>query len=330
VILRAVLLCGALVVAGCRTAATVEETESQPPGPATVTVATVEQGDIDDVLHVTGETSALTVLRLASPAGGRVTALSVQPGDRLGAGEVAAEVLPLESEAAVNGFRVLERAGAISPAERASVREIEKNAAAREIRLSAPFVAVVGERLKNPGEQVAAGEVLLELYDSRSLVVVAQVPIRVATRLRKGMAASIRTAAETARGEVAAVQPSLAPGALTVPVRIVPSSPLEPPLRNAAVDCDIVLATHRAARLVPRSALVAVDSPGEARVLVASDGRARVRKVTIGIRAGDVVEVLSGLARGERVLTEGQFGLADGAPILVATPEAPPRPTPAE
>lgn len=320
---RALFVCFALAVVGCRAGAKHEESESEIPRPAAVAIAAVREGDIEEVLRVSGETSALSVIRLASPIAGRVTFLSAQPGDRLAARETAARLLPLESEAALVGFRALDRAGALSPGEQETARKLESNLAAREVTLSAPFPAVVAERLKNPGEQVSPGDVVLELYDPHSLVAVAQVPIDSAGRLRKGMAATVLTANGTVRGEVATVLPSLAAGALTVPVRLTLSSPLEPPLRNAAVDCEISIATHHAARLIPRSAIVATDSPTEARVLVASEGHARSRKIGIGIRSHDLVEVLSGLEAGEPILVEGQYGLADGAPIRPQPPEPP-------
>jgi multidrug efflux pump subunit AcrA (membrane-fusion protein) len=311
-----------LIIFSCRPGSESEEPDLEAPRPAAVAIATVREGDVQEVLRVAGETSALSVVRLASPIAGRVTFLRVRPGDRLAAGEAAVRLLPLESEAAVNGFDVLERARAVAPSDQATARRLARELAAREVSLSAPFAAIVGERLKNPGEQLTPGEVIVELYDPRSLVVLAQIPIDSVPRLRKGMAAAVHTAAGSVAAEIDAVLPSLAPGTLTVPVRIKPSAHLEPPLRNAAVECEIVIATHRAARLIPRSALVSVDSPTEARVLVAARDHAATRKIVIGIRSGDDVEVLNGLGRGERVLVRGQFGLPDGAPIYVPTPQS--------
>jgi multidrug efflux pump subunit AcrA (membrane-fusion protein) len=319
---RTLLAVLALLVFSCRPGGESEEPELEAPQPAAVEIAAVRAGDVQEVLKVEGATSALSVVRLASPIAGRVTFLNVQPGDRLAAGQAAVRLLPLESEAAVNGFGVLERARALAPSDQTTARKLARELAAREVSLSAPFAGVVGERLKNPGEQLAPGDVIVELYDPRSLVVVAQAPIDPALRLRKGMAAAVHTAGGTVAAEVDAVLPSLAPGTLTVPVRIKPSAFLEPPLRNAAVECEIVIGTHRAARLIPRSALVSVDTPTEARVLVADGDHAKTRKIVIGIRSGDDVEVLDGLGSGETVLVHGQFGLADGAPIRVPAPKS--------
>jgi multidrug efflux pump subunit AcrA (membrane-fusion protein) len=53
-------------------------------------------------------------------------------------------------------------------------------------------------------------------------------------------------------------------------------------------------------------------------VYVADAARtARLRYVTLGARHADRVEVLSGLARGERVVVAGTDRLADGVPVSI-------------
>jgi RND family efflux transporter MFP subunit len=309
-----------LALAGCRTAP--EEAAEPQAAPAIVSIAPVRRGDVDETLRVSGETSALRVLRLASPVAGRVTFLAAQAGDRLAAAETAVRILPLENEAAVNGLRLLDRGRALAAGERDSAAGLARDLARRQVELSAPFAAVVAERVKNPGEQVAPGDVILELFDPRSLVAIAQVPIDVAPSLRKGMAVTVRTASGSTRGEVDRVLTSLTPATLTAPVRVVFASPFEPPLRGAAVDCEILLSTHHGALLVPHAALVASESRNAATVVVAADGHAHVRQIETGIRSGDLVEVRSGLQAGEEIVVQGQYGLADGAPIRVSAPEA--------
>jgi multidrug efflux pump subunit AcrA (membrane-fusion protein) len=67
--------------------------------------------------------------------------------------------------------------------------------------------------------------------------------------------------------------------------------------------------------LVPVPAVVA---QGQLRkVFVNENGQARARFVTLGATAGDRVEVLSGVAGGDRVVNPAPAGLADGARIEV-------------
>ena len=62
----------------------------------------------------------------------------------------------------------------------------------------------------------------------------------------------------------------------------------------------------------------AVTERGQlASVFVAGEGRARSRFVTLGQRAQDSIEILSGISPGERVVFPAPPGLADGAPVEV-------------
>ena len=52
-------------------------------------------------------------------------------------------------------------------------------------------------------------------------------------------------------------------------------------------------------------------------VFLTEDGAARLRLVKTGKRLGDEIEVLSGVAQGERVVSEGASGLSDGQAVNV-------------
>lgn len=290
-------------------------TPAENAAPIQVNVAAVRRGDISEVLTVTGQTAALTVLRLASPVTGRVTALSVHAGDRLDKGAVAARVIPLENEAALHGFTILEESAALSPAEQQVARRLRHDLTTHDIVLHAPFAAVVADRLHNPGEQVAPNDVLLDLFDPRSLYVLAQVPVGSAPRVGAGMPVDIDGGGIRASGEVAAILAALAPQSLTVPVRVSFTAPLERPLLNAAVRCGITVAHHSNTLLIPRSALMSSPLEDHGIVMVAAAGRAQQRTVQLGLRTQTDIEVTAGLAEGDTVLVEGQYALPDGTAI---------------
>jgi membrane fusion protein (multidrug efflux system) len=56
------------------------------------------------------------------------------------------------------------------------------------------------------------------------------------------------------------------------------------------------------------------------------DGKAVLTKIDIGMRRPGKVEVSSGLAPGDVVVTEGQIKLKDGAPIMVLPSQPPAAP----
>jgi len=301
------------VLAACE--APSEGPASTTQAPIQVGVTHVRRGTISEVLAVTGETAALSVLRLGSPVAGRITWLQVRAGDQLQSGAVAARVIPLENQAALHGFAVLDRSAQSLHAEQEATRQLRDQIAARDIPLRVPFPAVVAERLHNPDEQVAPNDVLLELFDPRSLYVLAQVPAREAPRVQAGMPVEVSFGGRVVLGEVAALLTAMAPQTVTVPVRIALSTPMQPALLHAAVQCRITVARHADARLIPRSALLSSAAADHAVIMVAADNRAEQRPVQLGLRTLDEVEVTAGLGDDDVVLVQGQYSLPDGTPI---------------
>jgi multidrug efflux system membrane fusion protein len=90
---------------------------------------------------------------------------------------------------------------------------------------------------------------------------------------------------------------------------------------------------RRGAVVVPESAIQASEQGFV--TYVVEEGKAVLRPIQIGLRTGTgVVEILSGLKRGETVVTEGSDRLADGIPVEIVgagaeVPPGAPRPSPA-
>ncbi|MDR3464559.1 MAG: MdtA/MuxA family multidrug efflux RND transporter periplasmic adaptor subunit [Xanthobacteraceae bacterium] len=85
---------------------------------------------------------------------------------------------------------------------------------------------------------------------------------------------------------------------------------------NQFVNVRLLLDTHKNAVVMP-SAGVQRGVPGTFVYLVNDDSTVSVRKVTLGATDGERVEVLSGLAAGDRIVVDGADKLRDGAKINV-------------
>ena len=91
--------------------------------------------------------------------------------------------------------------------------------------------------------------------------------------------------------------------------------PAVPQLRSGMFGRAFFPLGSRTVVVVPASAIV---ERGQLQsVFVAEEGTARTRLVTTGQREKDVVEVLSGLSAGERIVTPIPAGLQDGARLEV-------------
>jgi len=94
-------------------------------------------------------------------------------------------------------------------------------------------------------------------------------------------------------------------------------------LLRAGGAAEVVVATKQTSEavVVPASA-VTLDAPDKntGTVVVVDAGNvAHVRRVTIGIRAPQIVQVTAGLQGGETVVTEGNYALPDGSKVEINT-----------
>ena len=194
--------------------------------------------------------------------------------------------------------------------------------------LTAPADAVVIEKPVVQGARFEPGETILRLADLSTVWVIAKVPAAQAAGITAGQAARFETVAlpgQVAEGEVTFVQPVIDALTRTVDVRIAlpnPDGDLRPGLYGT-----VLLEEPRVGPVlsVPRSAVL--DSGTRQVVLVETGpGRFAPRDVTLGRRGGDRIEVLEGVAEGERIVVSANFlidaesnlqsalqGLADGA-----------------
>jgi multidrug efflux pump subunit AcrA (membrane-fusion protein) len=80
---------------------------------------------------------------------------------------------------------------------------------------------------------------------------------------------------------------------------------------------QISTSVHPRAIVIPVVALVP-DGDGFKVFVVTAGNLARERKVTVGRRTDASAEILDGLAAGERVVTEGAYGLEDSVKVAQA------------
>jgi membrane fusion protein (multidrug efflux system) len=78
---------------------------------------------------------------------------------------------------------------------------------------------------------------------------------------------------------------------------------------------NVGVETHKNAILIPVEALVMEKA--NASVFIAEGGKAKKKPIQVGFNDGTKVEVVTGLAGSENVISVGKMTLADGAPITV-------------
>ena len=194
-----------------------------------------------------------------------------------------------------------------------------KSAQERTI-VRARFGGLVTKVLHKPGERVAGGssDPVLRLVDPTRLQISAQVPLAQLERLQPGQVASVQTAAGPAGTATVTLRLGAAtPTATTGEVRleIVPPTALT---IDTPVQLDLQIEERRDVVVVP---LQAVQKDGTVTfVWIAGDDRqAHRREVRVGLSAGGLTQIVSGVAVGERVILTGIAELIEGTTITFRT-----------
>lgn len=189
-----------------------------------------------------------------------------------------------------------------------------------EIR--SPITGVITDRPVWEGEMASAGTPLLTIMDVSRVVARANIPLEQAAALRVGDDATITPAdgSGDVPGKVIVVSPAVDANTTTVQVWAQAVNPGERLRPGASVRVSMVAAKMSNAIVVPPTALLPT-AEGETIVLVVgSDSLAHEKKVEIGIREPDKVQILSGVSTGEQVITVGGLGLADKAKVTIQKP----------
>jgi RND family efflux transporter MFP subunit len=183
--------------------------------------------------------------------------------------------------------------------------------------LRAPFSGAVQQRRANLGEYVAAGAPVLTLVKLTPLRLRLDVPEREALNVRAGQDVAVRTegAAEAWPGRIVRLSPAIeeANRSLIVEAEVDNSRGLLRP--GSFARAEIVTESGGDAVVVPASSVVLFA--GIEKVVTVKDGKAQERPVTTGRRAGDAVEILSGLQHGETVVVK-PGNLTTGAAVEVS------------
>jgi RND family efflux transporter MFP subunit len=166
-------------------------------------------------------------------------------------------------------------------------------------RLVAPFAGVVTSRMADPGTMAAPGVPLLQVDQAGALQLDATVDESVIGAIRKGMKLTVEVNGVAATGSVAEIVPAADPSSHSFLVKIdLPSS--SQTRAGMYGTADFANGTRQTV-VIPRSAVV---SRGSLSCVYVLDGQgiAQLRYITLGAAQGNLVEVLSGVSSGEKLV----------------------------
>jgi HlyD family secretion protein len=177
--------------------------------------------------------------------------------------------------------------------------------------IKAPAGGIVSRKTAKLGAVAsAAGDPLFRIIRDGLIELEAEVAETVLARLKPGMKVVIRPAgSETdVEGTIRLVSPEISRTSRLGRIRVVPAASSN--LMLGAYARGVVEMVRREGIAVPLSA-VQFTQDG-ARLQVIAEGVVKTREVSVGIRAGSLVEIQKGLAAGEQVVSIAGAFLRDG------------------
>jgi RND family efflux transporter MFP subunit len=185
-----------------------------------------------------------------------------------------------------------------------------------------PINGVVADRMIYPGEMAASGTPLVSIVDVSQVVAHANIPVAEASAIIVGRPARITGPSGDIPGTVNVVSPATSPNSTTVEVWVQTPNPGEKLKPGATVHLAIIAETLRNTIVVPATALLNSDT-GAPKVMTIDDKMmAHERMVSLGVRQGDRVQILSGVQEGDKVVVSGGLGLEDKAKVVIDAPKA--------
>ena len=190
-------------------------------------------------------------------------------------------------------------------------------------QIKAPISGVVTDQFQFEGEFASSGARLLTIADISEVIVKAQFADTVIATLKTGDAVSVypeNASDEKLTGKVTLISRSSDPQNRTVEVWAGFGNPRGLLIAGGAARFVVTNQTVEDAIVIPLLAVTldASNSDTGTVMTVGSDFLAHEKKVKIGVRQVDKVQIVEGLNGGETVVIEGNYALPDGTKVEIA------------
>ena len=194
--------------------------------------------------------------------------------------------------------------------------------AVRDSSLTSPLDGMVRERHVTEGQYLAAGSPVVTVVRVHPLRLRVSVPERDAQAVRVNQVVQVTVEGDTTSypGRVARVSPAIDEASRTLMIEAEVPNPTGLLRPGSFANASIVSADSDRVVIVPTSALVTFA--GVDRVLSVKDGKVVEKRVTVGRRDGERLEIVSGLVAGEPVIAL-PGNLVEGTPVRTAGGSAP-------
>ena len=185
-----------------------------------------------------------------------------------------------------------------------------------EIR--APFSGVIGLRSISDGSYVTTSVIIARLQNLSSIKVDFSIPERYFSSVKTGdeLEFKISGSDKLFKAKVYAIEPRIDPATRTLQIRAICSSAYRELIPGAFANVELSLKEINDAILVPTVAIVP-ELKGQ-KVFLYKSGVVYPQKVELGIREETRVQIVSGLSKGDTVITSGILQIRPKSKIKIS------------
>lgn len=318
-----------------------EQKQGRRGGNATpVVVHTVSQTEFPVVVEALGTARANEAVSLTAQQSDVVQTILFDDGDVVEAGQLLLTLNDREEKARVNELtinlqeaqRQLKRVSNLARTSVASEQLLDEqqarvkalkaqlevaNARLAELELRAPFAGKLGIRQVSVGAFVTPSDVLTTLDDLRKIKVDFNISESHLPSLSQGQlvdAVSVAYPGETFKGQISSVDSRVDANTRSIQVRALVDNP-DLKLRPGMLLQINLQKRVLESLVVPEKSII----PNEDKqfVFVIENDKALQKEVVTGLRRPGVVQIISGLNAGEKVVVEGALRLRNGSTVSI-------------
>ena len=306
-----------------------------------VQVAEVKAENTGGTFTATGTFAPSKQIVVVTEVAGKVIKLNVDEGQYVSEGQLLARIdyasLAADLQSAEANYQKLKtdkeryerlvQSGGVTQAQLDDINLNFVNAESRVVNarkkladtyIKAPFSGYVNKRFVEQGAYVGAAKELFEIVETKKLKMIVNVSESQVLSASKAKAVEVTADVYAGTKYPAKVKfiAAKADASLNFPVELEISNIKNKPLRAGMYGrATFEIPGGRTALVIPRAALL--GSVNDAQVFVVSGDSVKLRNIVAGTQYANTIEVVDGLAEGDKVVTNGQINLSDGAHITV-------------
>ena len=295
---------------------------------------------VQDRLFTTGTLRADESVALTSEAAGKVTSIEFEEGTRVEAGQLLLTIndselqaqrkrleyrLQLAEDRKQRQERLLEEGGVSQETFDETANEVNVlqselelvEAQIEKTKVRAPFAGTIGLREVSEGSYISPQTRIATLQRITPIKIDFSVPEKYSSRIEAGesITFTVRGSDATYSGRVYAVEPQIDPNTRSLRLRARAANQTGTLRPGAFADVTVVFDTIEDAITVPTFAVL--PELGGQQVFVVEGGVAQPRSVETGVRSDSTIQITSGLAPQDTVITSGIQQLRPGLPVRI-------------